>query len=159
MWKVGFPGDSGGKGSACYAGDPGSIPELGRSPAEGNGYPLQYSCLENSMDRGAWRAIVHGVAKNQMQLSNFHFFLMWKVLKSITVQYYTAQCVGWVPRLTLLLCCYCSVTKSCLTLCDFVELINKLDLLIYSQNGACLYVGDLLCYTFVHRLYCTKNEP
>ena len=52
------------KESASNAGDLVSIPGLGRSP-EGNGYPLQYSCLENSMDRGAWRAIVHGVPKSQ----------------------------------------------------------------------------------------------
>ena len=58
-----FPGGSDGKESACNAGDPGSIPGLGRSPGEGNGYPLQYSCLENSVDRGAWWATVHGVAK------------------------------------------------------------------------------------------------
>ena len=50
----GFPGGSDGKASACNAGDLGSIPESGRSPGEGNGNPLQYSCLENSMDRGAW---------------------------------------------------------------------------------------------------------
>ena len=52
-----------GKASACYAGNLGLIPGLGRSPGEGNGHPLQYSCLENSIDRGAWGAIVHGVAK------------------------------------------------------------------------------------------------
>ena len=57
--------------SACNAGDPGSIPGLGRSPGEGNGNPLQYSCLENPMDRGAWRATVHGVAKSWTRLSNF----------------------------------------------------------------------------------------
>ena len=50
----GFPGGSDGKASACKAGDPGSIPGSGRSPKEGNGNPLQYSCLENSMDGGAW---------------------------------------------------------------------------------------------------------
>ena len=50
----GFPGGSGGKASACNAGDPGSIPGLGRSPGEGNDDPLQYSCLENPMDGGAW---------------------------------------------------------------------------------------------------------
>ena len=55
-----FPGGSDGKESVCNAGDLGSIPGLGRSPGEGNGYPLQYFCLENSMDRGAWRATVHG---------------------------------------------------------------------------------------------------
>ena len=68
---MGFPGDSEGKASACDAGDPGLIPELGRSPGEGNGNPLQYSCLENSMDRGVWWATVYGVAKSQTQLSNF----------------------------------------------------------------------------------------
>ena len=52
-----FPGGSDGKESACNAGDQGYIPGLGRSPGVGNGYPLQYSFLENSMDRGAWRAI------------------------------------------------------------------------------------------------------
>ena len=49
-----FPGDSDGKASACNTGDPGSIPGLGRSPGEGNGNPLQYSCLENPRDGGAW---------------------------------------------------------------------------------------------------------
>ena len=52
--KMGFPGVSDGKVSACNVGDPGSIPGSGRSPGEGNGNPLQYSCLENFMDRGAW---------------------------------------------------------------------------------------------------------
>ena len=51
---VSFPGGSDGKASACNAGDPGSIPGLRRSPGEGNGNPLQYSCLENPMDGGAW---------------------------------------------------------------------------------------------------------
>ena len=67
---MGFPGSSDGKESVCNAGDLGSIPGLGRSPGEGNGNPLQYSCLESSMDRGAWRATVHGVAKSQTQLSD-----------------------------------------------------------------------------------------
>ena len=61
---------SDGKESACSAGDPGSIPGSGRSPGEGNGYPFQYSCLENSLDRGAWWATVFGVAKSQTQLSD-----------------------------------------------------------------------------------------
>ena len=61
----GFPGGSEGKASACNEGDLGSIPGLGRSPGEGNGNPLQFSCLENPMDRGAWRATVNGVAKSQ----------------------------------------------------------------------------------------------
>ena len=54
-----FPGGSDCKESACNVGDPGSIPGSGRSPGEKNGYPLQYSCLENSMNRGAWQATVH----------------------------------------------------------------------------------------------------
>ena len=60
---MGFPYSSVSKESACNAGDLGSIPGLGRSPGEGNGNPLQHSCLENPMDRGAWQATVHGVAR------------------------------------------------------------------------------------------------
>ena len=59
----GLPWRLRGKESTCNAGETGSIPGLGRSPGEGNGNPLQYSCLGNLMNRGAWRAIVHGVAK------------------------------------------------------------------------------------------------
>ena len=66
-----FPGGSDSKVSACSAGDPGLIPGSGRSPGEGNGNPLQYSCLENSMDGGAWLAIVHGVTKSWTRLSHF----------------------------------------------------------------------------------------
>ena len=58
---MGFPGDSNGKESACNAGDPGLISGLGRSPGEGNSNPPQYSCLENSMDRGAWAGAGEGV--------------------------------------------------------------------------------------------------
>ena len=65
-----FLGGSDGKKSACNAGDLGFIPGSGRPPGEGNDYPLQYSCLENPMDRGAWQAIVHGVAKSWTELSN-----------------------------------------------------------------------------------------
>ena len=61
---------SDGKESACSVGDLDLILGLGRSPGEGNGKPLQYSCLENPMDRGAWRATVHGVAMRQMQLGD-----------------------------------------------------------------------------------------
>ena len=71
----GFPGGSDGKASARNAGDLDSIPGSGRAPGEGNGNPLQYSCLENSMDGAAWWATVHGVAKSQTQLSDFTFFL------------------------------------------------------------------------------------
>ena len=61
---MGFPGGSDGKESACNTGDLGSIPGSVRSSGEGNGNPFQYSCLENSMDRGAWLAIVRGIAKS-----------------------------------------------------------------------------------------------
>jgi len=61
---LGFSGGSDGKAFTCNAGDLGSTPGLGRSPGEGKGYPLQYSCRENSMDGGAWQVTVHGVAKS-----------------------------------------------------------------------------------------------
>ena len=70
---VSFPGGWYGKASVCNAEDPGSISGLGKSLGEGNGYPLQYSCLENSRDRGAWQATVHGVAKSRTKLSHKHF--------------------------------------------------------------------------------------
>ena len=69
MIFIGFPGGTDGKEFACNPGDPGSVPELGRSPGEGKGYLLQYSGLENSMDF----CMVHGVAKSQTQLSAFYF--------------------------------------------------------------------------------------
>ena len=68
--EMGFPKGLGGQESACTAGDLGSIPGSGRCLEEGNGTPLQCSCLENPMERGAWRATVHGVTKSLTQLSN-----------------------------------------------------------------------------------------
>ena len=69
-WAGGdFPGDSRGRNPPANAGDVGLIPGSGRSPGEGSGNPLQYSCLGNSMDRGAWQATVHGFAKSQTPLS------------------------------------------------------------------------------------------
>ena len=65
----GFPHSSFGKDPACNVGDLGLIPGLGRSPGKGNGIPLQYSCLENPMDKRAWQAIVHGVAKSRTRLN------------------------------------------------------------------------------------------
>ena len=70
MFIRSFPGSSDSKESPCVAGDPGSIPELGKFPGVGIGNPLQYSCLENSMDRVGWWATVHGVTKSQTQLSS-----------------------------------------------------------------------------------------
>jgi len=70
IWGKGSPGGSVGKESTSSMGDLGLIPGLRRSPGGGNGNPLQYSCLEYPMDRGAWRAAVHGVTKNLIQLSD-----------------------------------------------------------------------------------------
>ena len=67
---MGFPCSSVGKESTCSAGDPGLVLGSGRSPAEGNGNPLQYPCLENLMDTGAWWAAVHGVTKSWARLSD-----------------------------------------------------------------------------------------
>ena len=74
--KPPIPGDSDGKESACNAGDSGSIPGLGRSTGGGHSYPLQYSCLENPMDRGAWWATVHGITKSWTRLSDFEVHIV-----------------------------------------------------------------------------------
>ena len=79
---MGFPDGSDSNECFCNVGELGLIPGLGRAPGEGNGYPLQYSCLENAMDRGVWKATVRGVAKSQIQLSNF-------TLCIICIQMYT----------------------------------------------------------------------
>ena len=71
-----FPCGSDGKASAYNVGDLDSIPGSGRCPGEGNGNPLQYSCLENPMDEGAWWAKVHGVTKSWTLLSDFTFTVM-----------------------------------------------------------------------------------
>ena len=90
---LGFPGGSAGKESSCNVGDLGLIPGLGRSPREGDGYPLQYSGLENPMD-----CIVHGVAKSWTQLSNFDFD--WAV-KCYTLSYVISYVVHKAVRLRL----------------------------------------------------------
>ena len=97
---AGFPDGSDSKESGCNAGDPGLIPGLGRSPEEGNGNPLQYSCLENPMNRGTWRVIFYGVAKSRTRLSNWGFF------------FFQPSCwsafTGWGPSVacfTAFICC------------------------------------------------------
>ena len=83
--------------SACNAGDLGSIPGLGRSPGERNCYPLQYSGLENSMDRGAWQATIHRAAKSWTQLTDFHFQDVYKVSSTfIKVFTYIHICILYV---------------------------------------------------------------
>ena len=76
--SLGFPGGSAGKESTCSAGDAGSVPGSGRSSGGGHGNSLQYSCLKNPMNRGAWQTTVHGVAKNQTRLKplNTHTIVM-----------------------------------------------------------------------------------
>ena len=110
---MGFPGGSSGKEPTCNAEDirdRGSIPGLGRSPGGENGNPLQYSCLENPMDRGAWRAIVHRVTKSQTQL---------KRLKHANQEYITqrrekSKCYSWsFTKLTQT----CLFNEYCLQLC------------------------------------------
>ena len=93
------------KASACKAGDLGSIPGLGRSPGEGNGNPLQYSCLENPMDGGAWYTTVHGIAKSQTQLSDLNFtfstceraFQVALVVKNLPVNAGDIRDMGSIP--------------------------------------------------------------
>ena len=77
LYSMGFPGGSDGKESAFNTGDLGSTPGLGRFPGEENGNPLQNSCLENPMDRGAWQAPVHGVTKSQTWLSEPYSIGRW----------------------------------------------------------------------------------
>ena len=76
--NIGFPGGSEVKAPACNVGDLGSIPGLGRFPGEGNGNPLQYSCLENSMDIEARQATVHGITKSWTQLCDFIYSVNYK---------------------------------------------------------------------------------
>ena len=89
MLHYDFPGVSDGKAPSYNARDPGLIPWSGRSPGKGNGNPLQYSCLENPMDGGAWCATVQGVAKSWTQLSDFTS--LHATLKSLTV-WITTNC-------------------------------------------------------------------
>ena len=88
MYILGFPGGSDSRESACNAGDLKSIPELGKSPGEGNGYPLQYSGLENDMDRGAWWVTVMGLQRVGHDLVTFTFITDLQCCVNI---YYTAK--------------------------------------------------------------------
>ena len=81
-----MPGGSDGKASAYNTGDLGSIPGWGRSPGEGNGNPLQYSCLENPMEGGAWQATVHEATKSSARLSDFTYGVIREPMSKFTVQ-------------------------------------------------------------------------
>ena len=90
-----FPGGSDSKESACNAGDLGLIPGLGRYPLEkGNEYPLQCSGLEKSMDRGTWQATVHGFAKSQTWLSNFHFHFPARLRRDVLISSFLQPFTG-----------------------------------------------------------------
>ena len=96
--EKGFPGGLEVKASAWNVGDSGSIPGSGRSPGEGNGTPLQYSCLENPMDRGAWWAAVHGVARSRTQLSDFTFTFHFHALEKEMATH--SSVLAWrIPRI------------------------------------------------------------
>ena len=155
--------------SACNAGDLGSIPGLGRSPGEGNGNPLQYSCLENPIDRGAWWPTVHGVAKSWTRLSDFTFtftfsdyqyFLLfglhslnfslvrvYQMLKSLNfwltenIFYTHSQKIFHWEYNT----CCCSVAQLCLTLCEPMD---------YSTPGFHVFH----CLLGVHSNSCPLSE-
>ena len=99
-----FPGGSDSKESTCNAGDPGFGPGLGRYPGGKNGNPLQYSCLENPMDGGAWWATAHGIAKSWPQLSDFTFIdtiglPRWLSGKESACQYRRRRFNSWVGRI------------------------------------------------------------
>ena len=118
-----FPGGSEDKASACNAGDLGSIPGLERSPGEGNGNRFQYSYLENPMDRGAYRATVHRVAKSQTQLSDFT-----SLTSSRTIHVIASDRITFFWRLNNIpLCIYttcmyaCSVTSVVSASCDLMD--------------------------------------
>ena len=95
--SLSFPSGSYSKESACNAGDLGSVPGLRNSSGEGNGNPLQYSCLENSMDRGAWQATVHGAQRVRQWLSDFHFFSLWSTVVNGTER------TSWVGKFSYII--------------------------------------------------------
>ena len=105
-YNLKFPDGLDGKESACNAGDPGLMPGLGRSPGEGNGNALRYSCLENFMDREAWWATVHGFTSSQTWLSDWHFFTLHRLFPhpqllalSFKLGLVTPACSIWFKQL------------------------------------------------------------
>ena len=124
---MGFPGSSAGKESTYNRGDPSSIPGSGRSPGGEHSNPLQYSCLENSMDRGAWQAIVHGVAKRIVGLLMFQMHS-----KEIQLYIYTYISFQIIFHCRLLQdidysSLRCSVNLCCLLLICFFQIRNCID--------------------------------
>ena len=106
----GFPGGSDGRASVYNPGDQGSIPRLERSPGEGNGNPLQHYCLENLMDKGAWYATVHGVAKTRTRLNDFSSLILdrnfsvflFVIMTSLMVSFIFISAFSMGGRMTLI---------------------------------------------------------
>ena len=96
--------------SARNGGDPGLIPGLGRSPREGNDCPLQGSCLENSMDRGAWHATVHGVTKSQTRL------------RDLTLSQFHVLCIQDIPNFIL----FFYISRLCSSSVSFFQIVTNL---------------------------------
>ena len=124
-----FPCSSLGKKSACSAGDLGSIPGLGRSPGEGNGNPLQYPCLENLMERGAWWAAVHGGAESGMTEWLTH---TWPTTRAFAI----CLCRDWT------LCCYGFWPSAASKGNSGWRWSQSLHLFIYGKTGKFLH-GDI----------------
>ena len=97
VFKYILLGGSDGEESACNARDPGSSPGLGRSPGEGDGNPLQYSCLENSMDRGAWWTVIHGVPKesNMTEVTNMFTLIVFSNTRLQELKVLFCKKVDW----------------------------------------------------------------
>ena len=126
-------GGSDGKASVCNAGDPDSIPGLGSSPGEGKDSPLQYSCLENPIDRGAWCTAVHGVTKSQTWLSDFTFtlvFSMYSVITSLNSNNFPCSFQIWISFISF--CYLIAVVRTSNTL------LNK-----SIESGHLCFVSDL----------------
>ena len=138
-----FPGGSEVKESACNAGDLGSIPGSGRSPGGGNGNPLQYSCLENLMDIGAWWATVHRVTKSPTRLSNFththtlfQIIFLFRLLQNIeqsSLCYTEGPC--WLSILNIeVLACESQTPRLSLPLLDNCHNLYGIFFVLFNQN-------------------------
>ena len=140
MWFVGYPCGSAGKESACNVGDLGSIPGLGRSPREGNSYPLQYSGMENCMD-----CIVHGVAESQTWLSDFHFTSLHVISK-----YILQTCsLFWKEKWIGFSCSLFLILKKALRLREVRYLFS--DVLLYKKTSG----WDVILISFI--VYCISQ--
>ena len=126
-----FPGGSDGKKSACNVGGQSLIPGLGRSTRAGNGYSLQYSCLENSMDKGAWLYKVHGIAKTQRWLNDWHTHTHTHTHKHAHTCIYTHVCIHVYTNICIYICVYISLSKEFF----FQVIVCKLIGCIYSISS------------------------